>query len=75
VICDRERQPDEPHAICAYEHHHRPDGTPEKGSRVVCPKCGGPAVCGPFMHACRKCDPFDFALCGICRTPRVFCCC
>ena len=55
--------------LCHYKHHA------EYGKPVVCDKCGGPAACGPFSHACPKCNPFDFKPCGICGTLRVYCSC
>ena len=55
---------------CNFENHG-----PMHDLEMVCDKCGGPLTCGPFSHACKVCDPFEFQRCGICNQPRVFCCC
>lgn len=57
--------------LCIHKHHA------EYGQPLKCPKCGKNETmrCGPFMHACEKCDPVWFDRCRICGTTRVFCSC
>lgn len=45
------------------------------GKKMACALCRGPVVCGALMHACEKCDPFEFQRCGGCGTMRLFCTC
>lgn len=53
---------------CPYPHHGP--------LPTECPTCYGPVACGPFVHAaCRRCDPFQFARCGICLEKRIDCTC
>jgi hypothetical protein len=60
--------------VCHYPHH-KVGGVSAYGQPLECSKCGGPSICGPFAHACPKCDRFQFERCGLCGKPRVDCCC
>lgn len=65
--------------VCHYDHHtyETPCGAtvPSKGLILRCKKCRGPLACGPFEHACPRCERRAFERCTICRKPRVYCCC
>lgn len=56
-------------SVCGYRHHA------EFEKELECAGCRGPLVCGPFGHACEKCNPDEFKPCGNCRAKRIFCCC
>ena len=58
---------------CNYTHHD--DSMPTK-----CPVCGHDLVCTIYAHKCNNTEcstysAFDWAQCGICRQPRVYCSC
>jgi hypothetical protein len=57
--------------LCHYKHH--------KECGEVLPFCekhpDTQVSCGPFMHVCLKCEPFNDLPCGICGARRINCCC
>lgn len=55
--------------LCQYEHHRGFE------KEALCEKCGGEAECGPFMHACPKCEPLRFKKCYGCGARIIDCCC
>lgn len=54
---------------CQYSHH------PQFEQALFCKTCGGPLDCGPFIHACKTCEPFWFQKCSQCGVIRIECCC
>lgn len=51
-----------------------------KERSIPCPLCGAGKFRGMFYHSCdnEQCalhDRFAEAKCGICRVPRIHCCC
>ena len=68
TLSDDTTSADKP-TTCEYERHA------EFGKPVVCGRCGGTAACGPFRHACPRCNPDEFQPCYLCGAKKIYCCC
>lgn len=55
--------------VCEYPHHKT------KTKAITCKKCKGFLTCGPFGHACAKCQPEEFKPCLRCHARRIDCSC